>query len=107
MRGLWQTYVKKSQNAQIMSHVRLVEYMEIKKVCIGNAHLLFGWFYDVGQKESANSLLFKGIFVIRKNQYKDVYRRTIEIPQSTHIFKANCCLNVHNVHLKLASPISG
>ena len=40
-------------------------------------------------------------------QYKDVCRRTIEIPQRTHIFKANYCLTVQNVHLKLASPISG
>ena len=39
--------------------------------------------------------------------YKDAYRRTIEIPQRAHIFKVNCCLKVHNVHLKLASPISG
>ena len=43
---------------------------------------------------------------IRNGQYKDVYWRTIEIPQCTHIFKAKCCLKVHNVHLKLQSPIS-
>ena len=43
----------------------------------------------------------------RKAQYKDVYTRAIEIPQRTHIFKAYCCLKGHNVHLKLASPISG
>ena len=45
--------------------------------------------------------------VSRKPQYKDVYRRTIEILQRPHIFKINCCLKVHNAHLKLASPISG
>ena len=27
-------------------------------------------------------------------------RRTIGILQGTHISKVNCCLNVHNVHLK-------
>ena len=45
-------------------------------------------------------------YVSRKSQYKDVHRRTIEIPQCTHIFEANCCLKVHNAHLKLALPIS-
>ena len=39
--------------------------------------------------------------VPRNTQYKDVYRRTIEILQRTRIFKANCCLKVHNVSLKL------
>ena len=33
--------------------------------------------------------------------------RTIEIPQRTHIFKADHCLKVHNVPFKLASPIAG
>ena len=33
--------------------------------------------------------------------------RIMEIPQRTHIFKINCCLKVHNAHLKLASSISG
>ena len=28
--------------------------------------------------------------VSRKSQYKDVYRRTIEIPQCVRISKANC-----------------
>ena len=31
-------------------------------------------------------------------QYKDVYRRIIEMPQRTRIFKVNCCLKVHNAH---------
>ena len=44
-------------------------------------------------------------FVYRKTQYKDVYKRTIEILQRACIFKANCCLKVHNAPLKLASPI--
>ena len=39
--------------------------------------------------------------------YKDVYMRTIEILQCAHIFKANCCLKVQDVHLKLALPILG
>ena len=39
-------------------------------------------------------------------QYKDIYRRTIEMLQSVCIFKANCCLKVHNAHLMLSSPIS-
>ena len=42
-----------------------------------------------------------------KPQYKDVYIWAIEILQRAHIFKANCCLKVHNAHLKLALPISG
>ena len=45
--------------------------------------------------------------VSRKPQYKEVYRRTIEIPQRARIFKANRCSKIHNAHLKLASPISG
>ena len=45
--------------------------------------------------------------IFQNGVYKDVYRRTIEIPQRTHISKANCCVKVHNVHLKLALPISG
>ena len=44
---------------------------------------------------------------IAKPQYKDVYRRTIEMPQRSRTFKVNCCLKVHNAHLKLLSPISG
>ena len=42
-----------------------------------------------------------------KRQSKDVYRRTIEIPQCAGIFKVNCWLKVHNAYLKLASLISG
>ena len=45
--------------------------------------------------------------VSRKSQYKDVYRRTIEMPQRARTFQVNCCLKVHNAHLKLLSPISG
>ena len=45
--------------------------------------------------------------ITQKPQYKDVYMRTIEIPQSARILKANCYLKVHNAHLKLASLISG
>ena len=43
----------------------------------------------------------------RNAQYRNVYRRTIEIPQRNRIFKANCCLKVYNVHLKWASSILG
>ena len=45
--------------------------------------------------------------VSRNAQYKDVYGRTIEIPQRALIFKANWCFKVYNAHLKLASPILG
>ena len=45
--------------------------------------------------------------ITRLPQYKNVYRRTIEMPQRAHIFKVNCSLKVHNSHLKLLSPISG
>ena len=46
-------------------------------------------------------------YISGKAQYKDVYRKTIEILQRDCIFKTNCCLRIHNAHLKLASPISG
>ena len=46
-------------------------------------------------------------FVSRKPQYKDIYWRTIEMPQRARAFQVNCCLKVHNAHLKLLSPISG
>ena len=36
-----------------------------------------------------------------------VYRGTIEMPQRGHTFQVNCCLKVHNAHLKLLSPILG
>ena len=39
--------------------------------------------------------------VSRKPQYKNVYRRTIEMPQRARSFQFNCCLKVHNAHLKL------
>ena len=47
------------------------------------------------------------LFISQNGQYKEVYSRTIEIPQCTRIFKSNCCLKVHNVRLKLALRISG
>ena len=50
---------------------------------------------------------FENKSISQNGQYKDVYGRTMEIPQRTHIFKVNCCLKVHSVHLKLAFPISG
>ena len=31
---------------------------------------------------------------------KGTIQRTIEIPQCARIFKASCCLRVHNAHLK-------
>ena len=43
--------------------------------------------------------------ISQKTQYKDVYRRTIEIPARACIVKDNCCLKVHNAFIKLASPI--
>ena len=51
--------------------------------------------------------MLKKTSVSRNAQYKDIYRRTIEILQCTHILKANCCLKVHNVPLTLASSMSG
>ena len=42
-----------------------------------------------------------------KSQYKDVYRGTIHSLQRARILKANFNLKVHNVPLKLSSPISG
>ena len=45
--------------------------------------------------------------LLAERQYKAVKRSRIKIPQWTRIFKVNCCLKVHNAHLKLASPISG
>ena len=43
----------------------------------------------------------------RKAHYKDIHRRTIEIVQRNRTLEDNCCLKVHNAHIKLASPISG
>ena len=37
--------------------------------------------------------------VSRRTQYKEVYRRTIEILQWAPTFKVNCCFKVHNLHL--------
>ena len=39
--------------------------------------------------------------VSRKPQYKDVCKTTIETLQRAHIFKVNCCLKVHNAHLRV------
>ena len=47
------------------------------------------------------------VHVSLKPQYKDVYERTIEIPQRTRIFKVRHCLKVHSAHLKLALSILG
>ena len=41
-------------------------------------------------------------FVSRKPQYKDVYRRIIEMPQRARTFQVNYCLKVHNAHPKFA-----
>ena len=49
--------------------------------------------------------MHNSLIISRNGQYKDVYKKTIQIPQCTH--KANYCLKVHNVHLKLALPIPG
>ena len=51
-----------------------------------------------------NNLLFR---VSRKPQYKDVYRRRIEIAERARIFKVNYCLMVHNAQQKPLSSISG
>ena len=37
--------------------------------------------------------------VSRKPQYKDIFRKTIELLQRARILKVNYCLKVHNVHL--------
>ena len=42
------------------------------------------------------------IFISQKSQYKDVYRRTIEILHCAHILKTNCCLKAHNAHINIA-----
>ena len=54
-----------------------------------------------------DSFVLKVVTISRKPQYKDVYRRTIEMPQRARTFQVNCCLKVHNAHLKLLSSISG
>ena len=43
----------------------------------------------------------------RKPQYKDAYRRTIEILQRTHTFKVNCCLKIFKNKLEDISPDCG
>ena len=45
--------------------------------------------------------------ISRKAQYKDVFRRTIEIPQRARIFKANSYLKAQNAHLKVTIAYSG
>ena len=50
--------------------------------------------------------MMKEVVGVSRVQYKDVCRRTKETPQRALIFKANCCLKVHNAHLQQASPIS-
>ena len=44
---------------------------------------------------------FNVAHISRNGQYKDVYGRTAEISQRTHISKANFCLTVHNVQCTL------
>ena len=70
------------------------------------------------QPESANQMCWQicsgneqvirvNKYTYRKSQYTDVYMKTIKIPQRTRIFKASHCLKIHNVHFKLALPVSG
>ena len=59
------------------------------------------------QGDATEPFVTKIQIISRKPQYKDVYRRTIGIPQRTRISTVDCCLKDHNAHLKLASPISG
>ena len=40
--------------------------------------------------------------ISRKAQYKNVFRRTIEILRRAGFFKANCCLKVYNAHFKVS-----
>ena len=47
------------------------------------------------------------VHVSRKPQYKDVYGRTIEIPQRTRILKSSHWLKIHNASSKLALSILG
>ena len=62
---------------------------------------------DVVIADDDGKIRFEIAPLSRKPQYKDVYRRTIEIPQRARTFKVNYCLKVHNAHQKLLSPISG
>ena len=72
------------------------------------SHLHFQITHDVNLASIAGELFLrrKQLTVSRKPQYKDVQRRTIEMPQRARMFKANCCFTVHNAHLKLSLPIS-
>ena len=67
--------------------------------------------YSYGMTRADPGFLIGGAPILRdvsqKPQYKDVYRRTIEMPQRALLLKVNCCLKVHNAHQKLLSPISG
>ena len=44
--------------------------------------------------------------VSRIAHYEDVCRRTVEVLQHASIFKADCCLEIHNADLKFVWPIS-
>ena len=55
---------------------------------------------------TANFVSLRKPLVSRKPQYKDIYRRIIEMPHHAHTFQVNRCLKVHRAHLKLPLPIS-
>ena len=61
------------------------------------------YFSGVVQKEENNLVLQTTVPIrkrIRKGTVQNVCRSTIEILQRVRIFKANCCLQVHNAHIK-------
>ena len=57
--------------------------------------------YESGSRKKYSDVFNHMFNVSQKPHHKNVYRRTIEIPQPTHSFLANCCLRV-----QLVSPIS-
>ena len=60
----------------------------------------------IRKRASENSKALS-VTVFLKPQYKDVYRRTIEMPQRARLLKINWYLKIHYAHQKLLSPISG
>ena len=59
-------------------------------------------FMHILSRQKVRTKYLKNTYPDRKAQYKEVYSRTIEILQRGSILKSNCCLKIHNAHLKVS-----
>ena len=91
-----------TDSIRLIKQVRFVSLTPLSVFCI---------LKNLRNQDNQNLLLIPklviAIIISRKPQYKDVYRRTIEMPQRARTFQVNCCLKIHNAHQKLLllSPI--